>query len=68
MFWCQLSMVVTDFTLLDIFLKYDCSSEGISRSLFNLGTHNDGRCHQAFNDHEMCFTGRINVVKCIQLL
>jgi len=29
--------------------------------------HDDGRCHQAFNDHEMYFTGRINVVKCFQL-
>lgn len=49
------------------FLKYDCSSEGISRSLFNLGAHDDGRCHQGFNDHEMYLTGGINVVKRIQL-
>lgn len=55
-------VVVTDFTPAGIFHKYYYSSEKISESILIVAL-DDGRYLQAFNDHEMYPTGRINVVK-----
>lgn len=55
-------MVVTDFTPSDIFHKYHYSSEEIYESILIVALDDD-RYLQAFNDHEMYLTCRINVVK-----